>query len=104
MERLLQADRDVYVKAMRQEVDQILGQVMDAVNAAPTGQVINKSEFAVRDLMARLRERAYEVAVQMRVDVTEASFSPSAWSGGQGSGKQGETKQEQPERQRAHQY
>ena len=74
---------------MRREVDEILGQVMDAVNAAPDGQVINKSEFGVRDLMARLRERAYQVAVQMRVDVTEASFSPSRRRGRQSVAEQG---------------
>jgi len=82
MDRLLQVDREEFAKAMRQEVEQILKQVMDAVNAAPDGKVINGSEMQVRDLMARLRLRVFEQAVQMRIDSTESSFSPSPGCGG----------------------
>jgi hypothetical protein len=78
MDRLLQVDCAAYVRAMRVEVDQILSQVMDAVNTAPDGNVINGSEMQVRDLMAELRRRAFEKAMQMRIDFTESSFSPSA--------------------------
>lgn len=89
MDRLLQADREEFAKAMRAEVDAVLRQVMDAVNAAPDGQVINGSEVPVRDLMARLRERVYEQAVQMRVDETERSFSPSQGLGRKRHAEQG---------------
>ena len=89
MDRLLHVDRDQYVKSMLEEVKGILGQVMDAVNAAPDGRVINGSEVQVRDLMARLRERAYERAVQMRVDETERSFSPSQGRGREADAEQG---------------
>lgn len=77
MDRLLRMDKDEYLRQMRQEVDRILGQVADAVNDAPDGNVINGSEMQVRDLMAELRQAAYEKAVQMRIDSTESSFSPS---------------------------
>jgi hypothetical protein len=54
-----------------------LEEVADAVNAAPTGNVISGSEMQVRDLMAEFRRKAFEAAVQMRIDSTESSFSPS---------------------------
>jgi len=77
MERLLRMDRDEYIRQMRQEVERILGQVADAVNDAPDGKVINGSEMQVRDLMNELRKTAYEQAVQMRINATEADFFPS---------------------------
>jgi len=77
MDRLLRMDKEQYIAAMRGEVDRILGQIADAVNDAPDGQVINGSEMQVRDLMAELRHKAFETAVQMRVDQTEGAFSPS---------------------------
>lgn len=89
MDRLLQVDREAFAKAMREEAEQIFKQVMDAVNTAPDGKVINGSEMQVRDLMGRLRQRVFERAVQMRIDSTESSFSPSQGRGGPGSGGQG---------------
>ena len=83
MDRLLHVDRDAFAKAMCAEAEEILRQVMDAVNTAPDGNVINGSEMQVRDLMARLRSRAFERALQMRIDSTESSFSPSEGRGRQ---------------------
>jgi hypothetical protein len=78
MDRLLRMEADEYLQEMRAEVDRILRQVADAVNAAPDGNVINGSEMQVRDLMNELRKTAYEKALQMRIDATEANFFPSA--------------------------
>jgi hypothetical protein len=77
MERLLTMDKQGYLAAMQAEIRRIMEQVADAVNAAPTGNVISGSEMQVRDLMAELRCKAFEMAVQMRIDSTESSFSPS---------------------------
>jgi hypothetical protein len=77
MDRLLQMDKDEYLRQMRQEMDRILGLVADAVNAAPDGNVINGSEMQVRDLLSELRKTAYEKAVQLRINSTELNFSPS---------------------------
>jgi hypothetical protein len=63
--------------------------VADAVNAAPTGNVISGSEMQVRDLMAEFRRKAFEIAVQMRIDSTESNFSPSQGRVGQAKGKKG---------------
>lgn len=72
--------RDAFLRAMRQRVDDILGQIADAVNEAVPGKIISGSEEKVRDLFADLRTEAFERALQMRVDAAEAAFSPSAGS------------------------
>jgi hypothetical protein len=89
MERLLTMDKLRYVEAMQAECRRIMEQVADAVNNAPTGNVINGSEMEVRDLMAQLRQKAFETAVQMRIDSTESSFSPCEGRGGKGQAGQG---------------
>ena len=83
MERLLVMDKEQFVRQMQDQVRQVLGQVADAVNNAPDGNVINGSEIAVRDAMVELQRRAFETAVQMRIDSTESSFSPSEGRDGQ---------------------
>lgn len=69
--------RDAFVDAMRRRVDETLGKIADAVNDASAGKIIAESEEKVRDLFARLRQDAYEQAVQMRVNAAEAAFPPS---------------------------
>jgi hypothetical protein len=83
MDRLLTMDKEKYIAEMQEEVRRLLGQVADAVNNAPTGNVINGSEMAVRDAMGELRQRAFEKALQMRIDSTESSFPPSEGRDGQ---------------------
>lgn len=65
-----------FVEAMRLETEQMLGEVMAAVNEAPDGAWINASENKVRDRMGEYRRRAFEKALQMRADVVEGAFSP----------------------------
>jgi len=69
--------RDVFVAQMRQQVEEMLGRVADAINAAPPGQIITGSEEQVRDLFADLRKQAYEKGLQMRLDAAQAAFPPS---------------------------
>jgi hypothetical protein len=89
MDRLLAMDKQAYLSRMQAECRRIMEQVADAVNDAPTGNVISGSEMRVRDLMAELRCKAFETAVQMRVDSTESSFSPSDRRVGQAQAAQG---------------
>jgi hypothetical protein len=77
MERLLVVNKEEFSARMQVECRRIMESVMEAVNNAPTGNVISGSEMQVRDLMADLRRVAFETAVQMRIDSTESSFSPS---------------------------
>jgi hypothetical protein len=89
MERLLTMDKQEYVSRMQTECRRIMEQIAEAVNHAPTGNVINGSEMQVRDLMAELRQKAFETAVQMRIDSTESSFSPSQGGDGPAQREQG---------------
>ena len=69
-----------FADSMKQEMEQYLKEVMDAVNGAADGEWIAGSEEQVRDLSAEMRRRVFEMAVQKRVDAAEAAFSPSARS------------------------
>jgi len=89
MERLLTMDKQEYVSRMQAECRRIMERIADEVNAAPTGNVISGSEMQVRDLMAELRCKAFEMAVQMRIDSTESTFSPSQGLIGQTEGEKG---------------
>jgi len=80
MEPTPMLSREAYIQAMRQRVEELLGKVADAVNAAAPGQIITGSEEQVRDLFADLRRQAFEQAVQMRMDAAEAAFPPSEGS------------------------
>lgn len=84
MDRLNKMDTEAYLREMQAEVRRALVEVADAVNGAADGQVINASEVAVRDAMRELQRKAHEKAVQMRVDSTESTFSPSQGRGGKG--------------------
>jgi len=101
MDRLLTMDKEQFIADMQAEVRRLLGDVADAVNNAPDGNVINGSEMQVRDAMVELQQRAFEKAVQMRIDSTESSFSPSQGRVGQSQAEQGSVGAQRPERQRA---
>jgi hypothetical protein len=81
MDGLPSLSKSAFIERMRGEVERVLGEVAEAVNQAPAGQLITASEEKVRDLMGELRRRVYETAVQMRVEEGERSFSPSAQCG-----------------------
>ena len=104
MDRLLTMDQEQFIARMQTEVRQVLEQVAAAVNDAPTGNVINGSEMQVRDLMAELRRKVFETAVQMRIDSTESSFSPSQGCGGQGQAEQGTMQPQHGKRERSDRF
>lgn len=62
--------------AMRDQIEQTMLDVMEAVEQAPDGQWIDASEEQVRDLFGRLRQATYQQALQMRINAVEANFSP----------------------------
>jgi hypothetical protein len=77
MEPSPKMSRDEFIKQMRWAMEEMLGQVADAVNEAPPGHIISGSEEKVRDLFADLRGQAFEKALQLRVNAAEAAFPPS---------------------------
>ena len=78
MDGLAKIDRDELVRRMREDFEQTLRQVADAVNDATAGHLIDGSEERVRDLLGEFRRRSFEAAAQMRIEATEnsAAFSP----------------------------
>jgi hypothetical protein len=67
-----------FAESMKLEAEQLLKDVMEAVNRAPDGDWIAGSEEQVRDLMGEFRKRVYGEALQRRIDAAEAAFPPSA--------------------------
>jgi hypothetical protein len=76
MDRLPWFETDRLTERMRDEFEQLMKQVAQAVNDAVPGRVIVDSEEQVRDLLGEFRRRTYEAALQLRVDAAEAAFSP----------------------------
>jgi hypothetical protein len=103
MEGLKTMEKPEYVSRMQAECRRIMEQIADAVNAAPTGNVISGSEMEVRDLMEELRRKSFELAVQMRIDSHESTFSPSQGRGGEIAGEQGPLPPQHDDGQRADQ-
>jgi hypothetical protein len=81
MESTPQMSRQEFIDRMRQKMEEALGRVADAINQAPPGQIITGSEEEVRDVFADLRQRAFEMGLQMRLDAAEAAFPPSEGPG-----------------------
>jgi hypothetical protein len=73
--------RQEFIDRMRQKMEEALGRVADAINQAPPGQIIAGSEEEVRDVFADLRQQAFEMGLQMRLDAAEAAFPPSEGPG-----------------------
>jgi primosomal protein N'' len=74
-------DWERYLREMREELERTLREVADAVDHAPAGRVIRDSEHRARDALERFRERAYEKAIQLKIDAAEAAFPPSGQRG-----------------------
>lgn len=77
MSKDVRISREELRKASQAEYEKLLQGIEQSVNQAPDGAVIAGSEEAVRDAMARFRERVYEIAIQLRADkAAKAAFSP----------------------------
>lgn len=63
---------------VQEDIKKCLQAVTTAVNQAQDGAIIDQSEEAVREALARLRQAVYEKAIQLKVDAAEAAFSPSS--------------------------
>jgi hypothetical protein len=64
-------------KATEADYAALMAAVHLAVDDAPDGAIIPGSEEAVREAMARFRERVYQKAVQLKADAGASAFSPS---------------------------
>jgi hypothetical protein len=76
MDRQVQLSAQQFIEQMRSDFEQTMRRVADAVNQAPDGAWINGSEVQVLEAMSEFRRKAYETALQMRVNQAEGAFSP----------------------------
>jgi len=65
---------------LKKDFEDCIAEVTEAVNTARTGAVIDESEEPVRIATAKLRQKIFERALQMKSDAAEAAFSPSQQS------------------------
>ena len=72
----VQISGDQFIERMQALFQQAMREVADAVNKAPDGQWISGSEMRVFETLGEFRRKAYETALQMRVDESQGAFSP----------------------------
>lgn len=65
-------------KSLREDFERCLAAVVQAVDRARIGAIIDESEEPVREATGRLRQKIFEKAIQMKTAAAEAAFSPSA--------------------------
>jgi hypothetical protein len=70
-------DADQLRQALEQDFNECIKQVTEAINTTRTGAIIDESEEPVRDAMAKLRQKVFQKALQMKTDAASAAFSPS---------------------------
>jgi hypothetical protein len=65
-------------ESLREDFERCLAAVVQAVDGARIGAIIDESEEPVREATGRLRQKIFEKAIQMKTEAAEAAFSPSA--------------------------
>ena len=65
-------------EALGGDMDELIAQVVEAINEARPGKIIAESEEPVRDASAKFRQALYEKALEIRQQRSESAFSPSA--------------------------
>jgi hypothetical protein len=78
MDEMPKVNADGLLPVVRERIEEAVQKIMQAVNAAPPGELITASEEAVRDIGHELTRAIYESALQQRITAAEAAFSPSA--------------------------
>ncbi len=73
---------EVWAKAMQGEFDGFLQETWVSMNGAREGHWIEDTEEVMRRARDRLGQVAYEKLLQLRLEQSEASFSPSVARGG----------------------
>jgi hypothetical protein len=62
---------------LREDVKECIAEVTEAINSGRTGAIIDDSEEPVRIATAKLRQKIFQKALQMKTDAAQAAFSPS---------------------------
>ena len=62
---------------LKKDFEDCIAEVVEAVDTAKAGSIINDSEEPVRIATAKLRQKVFQKALQMKMDAAQAAFSPS---------------------------
>ena len=62
---------------LKKDFEDCVDEVVEAIEAAKAGAIIDDSEEPVRMATGKLRQKIFEKALQMKVDAAAAAFSPS---------------------------
>lgn len=66
--------RETFALRLRERMEETLRQMADAINAAPTGNIVAASAEAVRAVLADFGTAAVELGVRLRIDAAEAAL------------------------------
>ena len=62
---------------LKKDFEDCIVEVVEAIDTAKSGAIIDDSEEPVRIATGKLRQKIFEKALQMKVDAAQAAFSPS---------------------------
>lgn len=79
----LQISEEQLKEAMQSAYNEFITGTVNALNTARDGKIIPDSELPVRDLAAEFRKKAYEKAIELKVQAADAAFSPSKDNSGE---------------------
>ena len=62
---------------LKKDFEDCIAEVIEAIDTAKAGSIIDDSEEPVRIATGKLRQKIFEKALQMKLDAAQAAFSPS---------------------------
>ena len=62
---------------LKKDFEDCIAEVVEAIDTAKAGSIIDESEEPVRIATGKLRQKIFEKALQMKMDAASAAFSPS---------------------------
>ena len=62
---------------LKKDFEDCIAEVVEAIDSAEAGSIIDDSEEPVRIATGKLRQKIFEKALQMKLDAAQAAFSPS---------------------------
>ena len=74
--RVAKISKEQLKAALSDDFDKLVDQMVDAINSAEYGAIIDQSEEPVRDAHGKFRGQAYQKALELLTGSQE-SFSPS---------------------------
>jgi hypothetical protein len=70
-------EADHLKQLLKKDFEECVAEVVEAIDTARAGSIIDDSEEPVRIATGKLRQKIFEKALQMKVDAAGAAFSPS---------------------------